>query len=118
MNVSEEIIKFAGLFEQILILSEDKLPLPKELEEESNKLLESIISSMVENPGQLIYYDDPNKIKMAKMIIDFLWDDLLDPQSIFDEFHGGKYTHVLIDIMGDYSDRIKIMNSTVKCTTS
>ena len=77
-----------------------------------NGLLEEITEELIWRPGRLLYYEDSGKSEAAKTILKLLWP-IIDGPEIFDEMTGGEYTSILVNIMGDYTDRIEMLKPTL-----
>ena len=80
-------------------------------EKEFNSLWKSIVEDLMWSPGTLIYIPDEAERKAAKVFIDMIWK-AADADDIFDEMTGGGYSGLLVNIIGDYIDRAKILKPT------
>jgi Domain of unknown function (DUF4145) len=74
-------------------------------------LWKSILEELVRSPGTLIILEDKTERKFAQEIIDRLWS-LEDRDVIFDEITSGGYSCFLVNTIGDYIDRAKILKPT------
>src|SRR2546425_9172091 len=80
-------------------------------EKEFNSLWKSIVEGLMWSPGTLIYIPNEAERKAAKVFIDVIWKNE-DTDDIFDEITGGGYSGLLVNIIGDYIDRAKILKPT------
>ncbi len=75
---------------------------------EAEGLAYEIIENLILEPGKLLYFEDTNLISDAKDVVKLLWDDL-SSNEIFDEISAGGYKGLLVNIIGDYIDRAKLL---------
>lgn len=78
------------------------------LSDEFEFIRKEIMAELIYNPGELIYYKDVNELKAAQTAIDILWDTI-DAREILDEITSGEHTWFMVNVMGDYSDRLKLL---------
>jgi hypothetical protein len=79
---------------------------------EFNSLWKSIVEDLMWSPGTLIHIEDETERKAAQIIIDLIWKTK-DVDEIFDEMTSGGYSGLLVNIIGDYIDRAKMLKPTL-----
>ena len=111
---AEKIIKFTDLLLEVLQSQLEGQNLKIVLGDKSVRfetLWKEIIEELVWNPGRLVYIEDRSELERARVAIEFLINSI-ESEEIFDEMIGGDYTSLLVNIMGEYSDRIKLLRPT------
>lgn len=111
---TEKIIQFTDLLAEMLQYYQDGHKFEFAYSDDSKRfgvLWSEIIEELVQNPGQLSCVEDEFQLKRAKIAIDFLVKSI-ESEEVFDEMIGGDYTSLLVNIMGEYSDRIKLLRPT------
>lgn len=79
---------------------------------EFNSLWESVVEDLMWSPGTLIYIADETERKAAQVLIDLIWKTQ-DTDEMFDEMTSGGYAGLLVNIIGDYIDRAKMLKPTL-----
>jgi hypothetical protein len=79
---------------------------------EFDSLWKSIVEDLMWSPGTLIHIADETKRKAAKVLIDLIWKTQ-DTDEIFDEMTSGGYSGLLVNLVGDYIDRAKMLKPTL-----
>lgn len=64
------------------------------------------------SPGTLIYFPDETERKAAQAMINMSWRTMKTDE-IFDEMTSGGYSGLLVNIIGDYIDRAKMLRPTL-----
>jgi hypothetical protein len=105
-NVSKLSSLFTDIFTegQALMLSTSKM-------EEALNLHHQIVEQLIWTPGALIYIEDKKTLQRSKAVMNFVWDSL-DPDEIFSDVTAGEYSGLLVNVIGDYIDRAKMLKPT------
>lgn len=69
---------------------------------EAEEIRKDLINSIVGNPGQIVYFDDPDEMIEAENALNDLWPDITSGE-VFDEIFEGDW---VVPILGPYSDRV------------
>jgi len=89
-----------------------ELKIPEHLKKDVNNLRKSIIEDLVWSPGTLIHFQDKSELEAAKATIDLIWDTF-NIDEIFEEITSGGCGGLLVNIIGDYIDRAKMLKPTL-----
>ena len=101
-NIINELLeKFPKFIENKQLGNQDSI-----LEKECDSLIEKLISNLVNNPGELIYYPDKSNLKVAQKLTTLIWDTT-NSDEIFQNVSLGDDSIFMVNLLGDYSDRIK-----------
>ena len=111
LSLQERILKLVEIFRKSIDPKNLDFKVPENMKQEFENLWESIVEELVWYPGTLIYLKNKSELKVAQTIIDIIWSRL-DKDEIFDEMMSGGYAGLLIDIIGDYADRVKMLKPT------
>lgn len=79
--------------------------------EKTGNLIEEIIDDLIWEPGTLIYFEDADFLRFAKKTVTSIWSDL-DVDEMFDEMTSGGYSGLLVNMVGDYIERAKLLRPT------
>ena len=63
------------------------------------------------HPGELLYFEDSEVMSDAKVAIDDLWKNMSYDELSGEMFSGG-FSGLMVDIVGDYIDRVKMIKPT------
>lgn len=108
--LANNVSKLTNLF--IDIFTDRKSPAMSDAKKiEASQLMQQIIEELIWSPGSLIYIKDQVALKQSKTVIDFIWETL-DTDEIFNDITGGGCSGLLVNIIGDYIDRAKLMKPT------
>ena len=111
LSLQQRILKLVDIFRNLINPENLDFNVPENMKEEFENLWESIEEDLMWYPGTLIYLKDKSELKTAQVVIDAIWSGL-DRDEIFDEMTGGGYAGLLVDIIGDYADRVKMLKPT------
>ncbi len=108
-TLQEKILSIVPIFIQLL---RDEASDSSEIDSEQfNELFESILEYLVWEPGTLLYFEDPDDIPRAKFVTELIWKNA-DNERIFEEMTEGGYSGLLVNMVGDYLDRAKMLKPT------
>jgi|GEM_PF-7021362 hypothetical protein len=79
--------------------------------EETNELIKEIVDYLVWFPGALFYDSDHTRLKRNEAVIKMLWL-VVDSDEIFDELLSGGYSGLLANMLGDFSNRVRMLKPT------
>jgi len=108
---AEKIIQFTDLLAEMLQYYQEGQEFELTLSENSKRFStrwREILDELVRNPGKLIYIEDKSQLKRVRIAIDILVKSI-ESEDVFDEMIGGDYTSLMVNIMGEYTDRIKLL---------
>ena len=112
MSISQKIIELLKIFTKTYNPQKSSFDMHILDEKEFSSLWESIEEDLIQFPGNLIYFQDKSIMESAQFMIDIIWGNM-NIDDIFDEMIGGRYTSLLLDIVGDYLERAKLLKPTL-----
>lgn len=112
LPLSERILKLLHTFRDGYDFENKSFNLKENQASEFNLLWKSIVEDLMWSPGTLIHIADEAKRKAAKILIDLIWK-IQDAEEIFDEMTSGGYSGLMVNIVGDYIDRAKMLKPTL-----
>ena len=112
-TLQNKILKLAKIYVDLSKKSDSsqKFSFSDEDIDKFNKIYEEILSNLLNKPGMLLFFEDPNDQKIAKIVIDIIYENI-DSDEIFDEMTGGGFSGLLVNILSDYIDRAKLLKPT------
>jgi len=112
LPLPERILSLLQIFRAAYDFENNSFNLNERQTTEFNSLWKSIVEDLMWSPGTLIYIADETERKAAQVIIDLIWKTE-DIDEIFDEMTSGGYSGLLVNIIGDYIDRAKMLKPTL-----
>lgn len=112
LSSSNRILRLVEIFRETFDLETKTFNMNSDQEKEFNSLWESVVEELVWSPGTLIYISDKTERKAAQTIIHMIWETM-ESNEIFDEITSGGYSGLLVNIIGDYIDRAKMLRPTL-----
>jgi len=109
-RIVDKIDRLGDLFADMLS-DPDVFDVSAEKKEETNKLIEDIVDYLVWYPGALFYDENHARHKRNEVVIDLLWK-IVDSDQIIDELFSGGYSGLLANMLGDFSERVKMLKPT------
>lgn len=107
-SLSDRLLYLIQLFRESINDSNGAVDIPNNKKVKFNQLWNSIIEDLMWEPGKLIYINDPEKISAYETVIDIMWHTL-DTEEMFNDLTSGGYSGLLVDIVGNYIDRAKVI---------
>ncbi len=108
---SELVLKLLNLFMEIWDVDTNSIKAEPSQKKEFCELCEKIIEDLIWAPGKLIYVPDETERVKAQCLVDLIWSKQ-ESEELFDQMVGGSYTGLLVEILGDYTDRAKMLKPT------
>jgi len=112
LPLPERILRLLQMFRDGYDFENKSLNLNDNQRNEFNTLWKSIVENLMWSPGTLIHIADETERKAAQVLIDMIWKTQ-DTDEIFDEMTSGGYSGLLVNIIGDYIDRAKMLKPTL-----
>ena len=109
--LASKILELINIFRKSFNSEKGTLEIPMELKSKFSSLHESILNDLVWSPGTPIYLNDPSELKAFQTAIDVIWENV-DSKLLFEEMTSGGYSGLLVSIIGDYTDRVKMLKPT------
>ncbi len=107
-RLSEQILKLMSLFRHNWDFATNSVKMDSKQESELEELWEDIVEYLIWFPGTLIFIADESERRFAQSLINFIWGR----QSIdvtVDKILSGGYSGLLVNIIGDYVERAKML---------
>jgi len=79
--------------------------------DEVREYAQEITEHLMWNPGSLVYFEDMELMKDAKAAVDELWKNL-SYDDLSDEMFSGGFSGLMVNIVGDYIERVKMVKPT------
>lgn len=109
-NIVDKIDRLGDLFADMLS-DTDVFNVSPDKKEETEKLIEDIVDYLVWFPGALFFDENHDRHKRNEAVIELLWK-IVDSDEIFDELLSGGYSGLLANMLGDFSERVKMLKPT------
>lgn len=110
--VSERVLRLLQIFREKFDFENKVLDMDEDETNEFGSLYESIVEDLMWSPGTLIYIADESERRAAQTLIDMIWKTQ-DTDEIFEEMTSGGYAGLLVNIVGDYIERAKMLRPTL-----
>lgn len=109
-SIIEKIDRLGDLFADMLS-NPEMFDVSQDKKEETDKLIADIVDYLVWFPGALFFDGNHARLKRNEAVIEFLWI-IVDSDEIFDELLSGGYSGLLANMLGDISERVKMLKPT------
>ncbi len=80
--------------------------------EEYNEYAKEIVSELIWKPGTLIHFEDLELMKEAESALSIIWNEVSEDE-LFEEMISGGADGILVNIIGDYTERAKKLKPTL-----
>lgn len=109
-SIVDKIDRLGDLFADMLS-DPEMFDVKPDKKDETDKLIADIVDYLVWFPGALFFDENQARHKRNETVIEFLWK-IVDSDEIFDELLSGGYSGLLANILGDFSERVKMLKPT------